>query len=665
KVVVKDADGNDIVITNYVFFEDGDNIILDLVFTKTGKPTIVRFADVSVAVPHSGTQEDILQALPPEVFAYLSDGRMVSVPVIWNNVDDLDPETLEVQNVTAHGNYAGEDYVLADGVSLTADATVLAVERTVSPAALPGNGEYTGVQRIYLEAEDGATIYYALTEPNEQGQDPDSAALEYTEYTEPIILNEFEKTIIIYAYAKKDGLRDSTVAIFRYEIKKLDIKYEAKSATCTEDGNIEYWQCSESGKYFSDENGETEIRLKDTVIPAIGHDYQFVEFVWTEFAAQAKYVCSHDENHIALYDATVTNEVTKAATCTETGVRTYTATYGDYSDTKSETLALIAHDFGDWITTKEPTCIEKGSKHKVCTVCNEELEKADIDALGHDYQAFVTAPTCTEQGYTAHICSRCDDSYVDTYVDALGHDWSECTVTKAAQIGVKGEETRTCSVCGEIETREIAARPYVPTTNEDGEKIYSETVTEEPKDVTELFAQAKEEEGSVEIKATTDDNKEFAIVFDSNAVKAIGNANVSLSAKVVTENVQVENAELVLEVKLDGATFEGGEATVSIPFEKEVPTGKVAKVYYIADDGTRTDMNATLVDGKIVFTTNHFSTYAVLFEDAAVVAPDKNELSGGAIAGIVIGSVFGALLIACAVLFLLNKKGVIKLGKKD
>ena len=185
--------------------------------------------------------------------------------------------------------------------------------------------------------------------------------------------------------------------------------------------------------------------------------------------------------------------------------------------------------------------------------------------------------------------------------------------------------------------------------------------SEEAKDVTELFAQAKEEEGSVEIKATTDDNKEFAIVFDSNAVKAIGDANVSLSAKVVTENVQVENAELVLEVKLEGATFEGGEATVSIPFEKEVPMGKVAKVYYIADDGTRTDMNATLVDGKIVFTTNHFSTYAVVFENEIV--KDNGGLGSGFIVLMTMLSIIVAACIVLLVLYTLDQKG--KLKRKD
>ena len=106
----------------------------------------------------------------------------------------------------------------------------------------------------------------------------------------------------------------------------------------------------------------------------------------------------------------------------------------------------------------------------------------------------------------------------------------------------------------------------------------------------------------------------------------------------------VEDAELVLEVTLEGATFADGEAIVTLPFKQEIPAGKVAKVYYVADDGTRTDMNATFADGVAAFATNHFSTYAIVLEDAPATG-----LSGGAIAGIVIAFVvvlgaLGALL---------------------
>ena len=40
------------------------------------------------------------------------------------------------------------------------------------------------------------------------------------------------------------------------------------AATCTTDGNIEYWECSDCGDLFSDENGTNGITQADTVIPA-------------------------------------------------------------------------------------------------------------------------------------------------------------------------------------------------------------------------------------------------------------------------------------------------------------------------------------------------------------------------------------------------------------
>ncbi|MBO4573150.1 MAG: hypothetical protein J5762_05245, partial [Clostridia bacterium] len=513
---------------------------------------------------------------------------------------------------------------------------------------------------------------------------------EHVDLRDAVVTNEVtkaatcEETGVKVYTATYDGHTDTkneTLAALGHDLEHHD----AQAATCTAIGWNAYDTCSRCDYTTYQE------------IAALGHDYKFDSFVWEGFTAKAKYVCANDNTHVELRDAIVTNEVTTAATCDDAGVRTYTATHEGHTEAKTEVIAALGHDIihhdgkaatcteigwdeyetcsrcgfstyeeipalghfvSEWIVTKEPTCIEKGSKHKICTVCgteieveeieanghtadewvttkeptcteigskhivcavcDEELEVAEIDALGHDYQSVVTAPTCTERGYTTHTCSRCNDSYVDTYVDALGHNFGEWTVTKEAQEDEKGEEKRTCSTCGATLTREIEAN---------GKLTYVETVTEEPKDVTELFTQAKEEEGFVEIKATTEDNKELVIVFDNSAVQAIGDANVTLSAKVVTENVTVENAELVLEVKLEGATFEGGEAKVSIPFEKEVPTGKVAKVYYIADDGTRTDMNATLVDGKIVFTTNHFSTYVIAFEDKPVEPSDSTDTS--------------------------------------
>jgi hypothetical protein len=47
---------------------------------------------------------------------------------------------------------------------------------------------------------------------------------------------------------------------------------EAVAPTCTEDGNVAYWSCAKCGKYFSDEDPTQEIFLDDTVVAATGHN---------------------------------------------------------------------------------------------------------------------------------------------------------------------------------------------------------------------------------------------------------------------------------------------------------------------------------------------------------------------------------------------------------
>ena len=60
-----------------------------------------------------------------------------------------------------------------------------------------------------------------------------------------------------------------------YTNQHLLTKTEAKAATCTEDGNKEYWPCEHCGKYFlsDDANPETAkaVELSETVIPALNH----------------------------------------------------------------------------------------------------------------------------------------------------------------------------------------------------------------------------------------------------------------------------------------------------------------------------------------------------------------------------------------------------------
>ena len=54
--------------------------------------------------------------------------------------------------------------------------------------------------------------------------------------------------------------------------KHTQTKVEAVAATCTTEGNIEYWRCS-CGKLYSDEACTNEITLAQTVTNALGHDH--------------------------------------------------------------------------------------------------------------------------------------------------------------------------------------------------------------------------------------------------------------------------------------------------------------------------------------------------------------------------------------------------------
>ena len=72
-------------------------------------------------------------------------------------------------------------------------------------------------------------------------------------------------------------------------------KTDAKAATCTEAGNEAYWTCSGCGKYFSDENGTNEIEKDSWVLKTLGHDMTKTdakEATCTEDGNNDYYTCS-------------------------------------------------------------------------------------------------------------------------------------------------------------------------------------------------------------------------------------------------------------------------------------------------------------------------------------------------------------------------------------
>lgn len=103
------------------------------------------------------------------------------------------------------------------------------------------------------------------------------------------------------------------------------LKTKAVAANCEADGNIEYWTCSGCGRYFSDSDGNTEINAEDTVIAALGHDWD--EGVVTKEPAATEegkktYTCKRDSTHTRTETIPATGETPAQITYTFSAVQT-------------------------------------------------------------------------------------------------------------------------------------------------------------------------------------------------------------------------------------------------------------------------------------------------------------------------------------------------------
>ncbi|WP_448915410.1 leucine-rich repeat domain-containing protein, partial [Eubacterium ramulus] len=260
----------------------------------------------------------------------------------------------------------------------------------------------------------------------------------------------------------------------RGEIEALGHDYEVvvTDPTCTENGYTTF-TCKVCGdSYISEE------------VEALGHDFGewtiIKEASCTEAGEKVHRCnrCDYSESEEIEAIGHDYEEVVTTATCIEAGYITYTCKVcGDsYTDNKVEALG---HDLGEWTVIKEASCTESGEKVRKCSRCDYS-ETEEIKALGHDYEAVVTAPTCTEAGYTTYTCKNCGDSYVADEVEALGHALGEWTVSKEASCTEAGEKIRKCSRCNYSETEEIEATGHdyesvvtAPTCTEKGYTTYT------------------------------------------------------------------------------------------------------------------------------------------------------------------------------------------------
>ena len=190
------------------------------------------------------------------------------------------------------------------------------------------------------------------------------------------------------------------------------------------------------------------------------------------------------------------NILTKA-TCTRDGAVQYVCT--DCGDYYIEPLKAEGHQLTDWVVVTKATQEKDGLQRKVCKLCKRILEEEVIskdsvkDSHVHKYTSSVTTvETCTEQGVITYKC-ECGKSYTESIpatnhpsrqtiqtdpicdkegsvistcaecgavishdtLPASDHTFAAWEIVTKATATTEGSQTRTCIVCGHVETATI------------------------------------------------------------------------------------------------------------------------------------------------------------------------------------------------------------------
>lgn len=105
--------------------------------------------------------------------------------------------------------------------------------------------------------------------------------------------------------------------------------------------------------------------------------------------------------------------VTKAATCTENGTKTYRCECGN---SYTEPINALGHELGTWEVQNEESCTVTGLKVKNCNRAGcDYTESQTIDATGHVYNDWkvVEEATTTKKGLKARECSYCGEQEIE------------------------------------------------------------------------------------------------------------------------------------------------------------------------------------------------------------------------------------------------------------
>ncbi len=113
------------------------------------------------------------------------------------------------------------------------------------------------------------------------------------------------------------------------------------------------------------------------------------------------------------------------------------------------------HNWGEWSTTKQPTCKEKGIKTRTCSECKENDEQ-ELDKTAHKFGAWTVSKkaTCSEVGQETKTCSVCNATE-NRSTSKGAHSYGAWVTSKEPTNTDTGLKERKCSICGHTQTEVI------------------------------------------------------------------------------------------------------------------------------------------------------------------------------------------------------------------
>lgn len=386
---------------------------------------------------------------------------------------------------------------------------------------------------------------------------------------------------------------------------------------------------------------------------------------------------AENENYLASADETVTIAISHnfgalieetPATCIDDGMKAhyycsdcrkfFDADKNETTETALTILATGVHTFGTLIAETPATCIAGGMKaHYKCTVCGkyfdadknettEEALKTPISPYyGHSFGFWVEEQyaTCQAPGRKGYKhCSICNKDYdasnteITDFVIPInpdGHELGDLVAEVPAtckDTGVKAH--RDCNLCGkhcDPITRKEIADLTIPTTNN---HTYGELIPEVPA-TTEDFGVKEHKDCKVCGKHFDKDGNEITDL----KIAKIGTHNVVINGES-NFYAHGESVTVTAEDK-EGKEFVGwkDESGKIVSTKKEYTFEVKDEMVLTAVYQDKAPGGGT-IDGEIA------------------PAPDKKGLSGGQIAGIVIGSLAGVGIVGFAIFWFVVKK---------